>query len=106
MDYTDLSASESEDKYSPVKNKFRSTKTVSWREPVSELRSFDLDKLGRKSCVVEKKKWRLKRREKIPGQKKNLISIRCTSDADLDYHFVESSVKKLTNKNCCKEEVC
>ena len=45
MDCTDLLASELEDKDPTVKKKFRSTKTVSWKEPVSELRSFGVDEL-------------------------------------------------------------
>ena len=61
MDYTDLLELDLEDKYSLVKKKFKSTKRVSWKEPVSELRSFDVDKLGRKSCAEETKKWRSKK---------------------------------------------
>ena len=61
MDYTDLLASELEDKDLPIKKKFRSTKMVSWKELVSELRSFDVDELVRKSFAEEKEKRRLKK---------------------------------------------
>ena len=35
FDYTDLLASELKDKDLPVKKKFRSTRAVSWKEPLS-----------------------------------------------------------------------
>ena len=58
-----------------------------------------------------KGKAEVEERDKIPRRKKNLTSIWCTSDADLGYQLVKSrkvpdTVKKLTNKNCCQEELC
>ena len=62
---------------------------------------LDLKKL----CYLSKKK------DEIPRQKKNLASIRCTSDADLNYQIaglskVPGTVEKFMNKNCHEEEVC
>ena len=64
-----------------VKKKFMSIRMVSWKEPLSEFCIFGVDELGQKSCKEEKENRRLKKRDKIPRHKKNLSSIRYTSDA-------------------------